>query len=49
VAVVIKDQTRKQARCLGAYGQWALAAFAGKLVLDDLPELRIDDGIVLAR
>jgi hypothetical protein len=48
VAVGIDDQACRQARRLRAHRQRALLPMNRKLVLDDLPKLRIEDGLVLA-
>ena len=48
-AVGIDDQTCRQARRLRAHRQCTLLPMIRKLALDDLPKLRIEDGLVLAR
>ena len=48
-AVGIDDQTGQQTRRLRAHRQCTLPPMNRKLVLDDLPKLRIEDGLVGAR
>jgi hypothetical protein len=48
IAVGIDDQACQQTRRLRAHRQRALLPMNRKLVLDDLPKLRIEDGLVLA-
>jgi hypothetical protein len=48
IAVGIDDQACQQARRLRAHRQCTLLPIGRKLVLDDLPKLRIEDGRVLA-
>jgi hypothetical protein len=48
IVVGIDDQAGQQARCLRAHRQCTLLPMNRKLVLDDLPKLRIDDGLVLS-
>src|SRR4030081_3630125 len=47
-AVGIDDQTGQQTRSLRAHRQCTLLTVGCELVLDDLPKLRIEDGLVLA-
>jgi hypothetical protein len=49
IAAGIDDQACQQARRLRAHRQRALLPIGRELVLLDLPKLRIDDGLVLAR
>jgi hypothetical protein len=49
VAVGIDHQARQQTRRLRPHRQRVLAPIGGELVLHDLPKLRIEDGLVLAR
>jgi hypothetical protein len=48
IAAGIDDQTGQQTRRLRAHRQCTLLPMNRKLVLDDLPKLRIEDGRVLA-
>ena len=49
IAAGIDDQTGQQTRRLRAHRQCTLLPIGRKLVLDDLPKPRIEDGLVGAR